>query len=374
MLIHNSDTVHIDDMSQFNSNDLETLLHKVLNHIRFVTNADAGSIYLEENNELKFSIFQNNSFDYETIFKLQEPLKKLRFPITPNTETLAVESFINSKVIAIDDIYEKTNYNFKSTKDFDQEFNYKSKSILTAPLIDKNSNNPIGVLQLINKKDKNGEFIPFKPYDKEFIVLSGYLIVLSIISTKNSLEELRKLNLDLEDQVCKRTQKLKDQTNRDPMTNLYNRRYFNNVVEEIFPILQRGETLMSILMIDIDNFKCINDKYGHAIGDLVINRLASIFRTTLRSSDIAIRFGGEEFVILLTNTNLENSIKIAEKIRLNTELSIVHVAGKEDIHFTISIGVNEVNKDDQNINKSLDLADKALYKAKNNGKNQVCHL
>ncbi|MDB2405552.1 sensor domain-containing diguanylate cyclase [Arcobacteraceae bacterium] len=374
MLVQDSDFIHIDDMNQFNSGNLEALLHKVLNHIRFVTNADAGTIYLEENNELKFSIFQNNSFDFETIFKLQAPLKEIRFPIKPDTETLAVESFINSKVIAIDDMYEKSIYNFSSSKDFDKRFNYKSKSILTAPLIDKNSDKPIGVLQLINKTDKNGKLIPFTEYDKEFIALAGYLIVLSIISTKNSTEELRQLNLDLEEQVIQRTQELKDQTNRDPMTNLYNRRYLDSIIKEIFPILQRGETSMSILMIDIDNFKCVNDKYGHAIGDIVINRLASIFRSTLRSSDIAIRFGGEEFLILLTNTNLKNSVKIAEKIRSNTELSIVHVEDKEDIHFTISIGVNEVNKDDKSINQSLDLADKALYKAKNNGKNQVCYL
>ena len=128
-------------------------------------------------------------------------------------------------------------------------------------------------------------------------------------------EEEKKREKELEETQ----KKLIEQINRDPMTNLYNRRYFNEIIDKIFPILQRGETMMSLVMVDIDNFKQINDKYGHTVGDIVINTLADVFRSTLRNSDISIRFGGEEFLLLLANTNLENSLKITEKIRKNVE-------------------------------------------------------
>ena len=379
-MIKEDDSIHIIDIDHFNSDDLETVLHRILGYVKTTTNSDAGSVYLKDGNDLVFNIFQNNSFSYETIFNLQKPLKKLRFPICEDTETIAVESFTKAKVISVDDVYESQDFCFETSKKFDKEFNYRTKSILTAPLIDTSTRQPIGVIQLINKKDSNGESIPFTEQDEEFITLSSYLIVLSIICTKNSMHKLEKLNLKLEKNVIQRThelevtqKKLIEQINRDPMTNLYNRRYFNEIIDKIFPILQRGETMMSLVMIDIDDFKQINDNHGHAIGDVVINTLADVFRDTLRNSDIAIRFGGEEFLLLLTNTNLKNSLKIAEKLRKSIEELSIEVSKEKNIKFTISLGVSEVNRKDNDIDVVLIRADKALYEAKNQGKNQVCY-
>ena len=379
-MIKEDDSVHIIDIDRFNSDDLETVLHRILSYVKTTTNSDAGSVYLKDGNDLVFNIFQNNSFSYETIFNLQKPLKKLRFPICEDTETIAVESFTKAKVISVDDVYKSKEFCFETSKKFDKEFNYRTKSILTAPLMDTSTKQPIGVIQLINKKDANGESIPFTQQDEEFITLSSYLIVLSIICTKKSMTELEDLNSKLEENVIQRThelevtqKKLIEQINRDPMTNLYNRRYFNEIIDKIFPILQRGETMMSLVMIDIDNFKQVNDNNGHAIGDVVINSLADVFRNTLRNSDIAIRFGGEEFLLLLTNTNIENSLKIAEKLRKNVEKLSITVSEEKNIKFTISLGISEVNRKDKDIDTVLTRADKALYEAKNQGKNQVCY-
>ena len=379
-MINEDDSVHIIDMDQFNSDDLETILHRILGYVKTTTNSDAGSVYLKDGDNLVFNIFQNNSFSYETIFNLQKPLRKLKFPICEDTETIAVESFIKAKVISVDDVYKSNRFCFETSKKFDKEFNYKTKSILTAPLMDTTTNQPIGVIQLINKKDENGESIPFSRQDEEFITLSSYLIVLSILCTKQNMTDMEKLNAKLEENVIQRTheleetqKKLIEQINRDPMTNLYNRRYFNEIIEKIFPILQRGETMMSLVMVDIDDFKSINDTHGHAVGDVVINSLADVFRKTLRNSDISIRFGGEEFLLLLTNTNLENSLKIAEKLRKNIENLAIKVNDSEDVKFTISLGVSEVSRDDNNVDVVLIRSDKALYEAKNQGKNQVCY-
>lgn len=378
-MLNDGNLITIEDMKQFNSDDLETLLHKILNYVKNITFADAGTIYLkDDDNNLRFNIFQNNSFSYETIFKLQEPLKNLKFPIKENTDTIAIESFIQAKIITVDDIYKSSRYDFKSSKEFDKNFSYRTKSILSAPLINFYTNETIGVLQLINKKDKDGNNIIFNNEDKEFISLSSYLIALSIISTQNSIEQLKQANQELEQKVVSRTRELEEtqnklieQANRDPMTNLYNRRYFNEIIQNLIQISQREKTTICIMVIDIDDFKTINDTYGHSIGDDVINCIADIFRKTVRISDISIRFGGEEFVIILPNTNLKNGEILCEKLREVVENTPVVVSDNKDVNFTISIGLSMICLDDNSVETALQKADKALYKSKSEGKNRI---
>lgn len=379
-MIKNDELIEITDMEDFNSNDLETLLHKVLHHVKVITNCDAGSIYLKDGNSLHFSIFQNDSFSYEKIFKNQKPIKKMKFPIKKNTDTIAVESYLQSKVIMIDDVYSDTNYNFNSVKEFDKKFNYKTKSILTAPLIDKFNNETIGILQLINKKE-DGKIIPFTHADQEFISLSSYFIVVSIINAKNNIEELKQNNIELEEKIELRTKelletqvKLQEQAHKDPLTNLYNRRHFNEIEGSLFSMSRRGNNPLSVLIIDIDNFKAINDNFGHHIGDIVIKSLSNIFINTIRKSDIAIRYGGEEFLLLLTNTNIDNAKIIAEKLRNHVENTTIKSKGLSELKFTISLGLSCVRKDDKDIETAIEIADKALYVAKESGKNKTVAL
>lgn len=379
-MLENDPLIEIVDMEDFNSSDLETLLHKILHHIKVTTNCEAGSIYLKNGDSLHFSIFQNDSFSYEKTYKTQKPIKNLKFKIKENTDTIAVESYLQSKIIMVDDIYKDTNYNFTAAKEFDKKFNYKTKSILTAPLIDTMHNDTIGILQLINKKE-NGEYIPFTHEDQEFISLSSYFIVLSIINVKNNIEDIKHYNLELEEKIQLRTKelletqlKLQEQAHTDPLTSLYNRRHFLEINESLFSISKRGNNPLSLLIIDIDDFKNINDTYGHQTGDLVIKTLANIFINTIRKSDIAIRYGGEEFLILLTNTNLENGHIIAEKLRNNVENTTINNENSSDLKFTISLGLSTVKKEDNNINAAIANADKALYIAKRSGKNQTASL
>ncbi len=216
----------ITDIEDFDSNNLDTLLHKMLHYIRITTNCEAGFIYLKKDNYLHFSIFQNDSFSYEKIYKLQ---KNIKFPIEENTNTLLIESYLQSKIIMIDDIYQDTNYNFTVFKDFDRSFDYKSRSILTAPLIDTPNQETIGVVQIINKKEKNKN-IPFTQKDKDFMSLSSYFIALSIINEKDNLLNIKRYNLKIKkrtQELIETQERLKEQAYKDPLTNLYNRRYFN---------------------------------------------------------------------------------------------------------------------------------------------------
>jgi len=159
----------------------------------------------------------------------------------------------------------------------------------------------------------------------------------------------------------------------DSLSTLYNRRYFTQSSEQIFNLSKREQQALSIIMIDIDKFKSINDNYGHKIGDDVIVYFANKLKEIQRTSDISCRYGGEEFVLLLPNTSLENATIVAQKLRSTIELSTLKISSTQEIQFTISLGVASVDfMNDTTIEPSLKKADEAMYRAKNSGRNKVC--
>ncbi|BAF72160.1 GGDEF domain-containing protein [Sulfurovum sp. NBC37-1] len=183
----------------------------------------------------------------------------------------------------------------------------------------------------------------------------------------------------LESKVEKRTkelnktnEKLKKLASTDPLTELFNRRHFESLTEPFLELAKRNDTEIAIIVIDIDNFKKINDTYGHKVGDDVIVDLATILKRGSRQSDIVCRWGGEEFIILLANTNGKSVLTIAEKIRKKVENLVRTLEDGNELKFTISCGVALVNKESNtSIHNVIDRADRALYKAKNSGKNKV---
>jgi diguanylate cyclase (GGDEF)-like protein len=379
-MIKNSDLITIDSMKEFYKEDINVLLHKILLYARSITSCDAGTIYLKDNDTLSFSIFQNDSFSKDKIKNLEKNIKSIKFKIEENTNTIAIESIIQSKIITVDDIYLSKEFNFLTAKEFDKNNGYKTKSILTAPLINNTTNEIIGVIQLLNKLDDNKNLISFDKKDKEFISMSSYFITLSIINSQNVIKALKQSNKILEEKVKERTKKLEiahekliELANKDPMTKLFNRRYLQDITSHLLNISKRLNTPICIMLIDIDDFKCINDTYGHAVGDNVIISLSKIFKNNTRESDISIRFGGEEFVILLPNTTKDSAISLANKIRIKTKEQVLKIYN-EKISFTISIGVSIVNSNDKSFDTTLNKADKALYVSKENGKNQVSFL
>lgn len=167
-------------------------------------------------------------------------------------------------------------------------------------------------------------------------------------------------------------EKLKNLSNCDPLTNVYNRRYFSEVSKQILFSTKKDTQSIGVIILDIDKFKNINDTYGHTVGDKVIISLAQNLKNIVRDSDIVSRFGGEEFVILMYNTNLENTQIVAEKVRKHI-LNLEVIDGELIIKFTISLGVALYDEiiDNKNIENTLKRADEALYVAKQNGRNQV---
>lgn len=155
----------------------------------------------------------------------------------------------------------------------------------------------------------------------------------------------------------------------DPLTKLFNRRHFEVEFEREFKRAKRYNNPLSIAVADIDFFKKINDNYGHSCGDYVLREIAYILVNNFRQTDLIFRYGGEEFVIILTETAGENSLIPLERLRKAVENNNFRF-NNQDLKITLSIGVSS-NMELATTSELFDDADKALYEAKNNGRNQI---
>lgn len=157
----------------------------------------------------------------------------------------------------------------------------------------------------------------------------------------------------------------------DALTGVYVRRHFLERCNEELARARHQNLSLAILMLDIDHFKDINDRFGHLVGDVVLKEIARLITSNLREIDLLARYGGEEFVIALVDTPLDMAVVVAERIRKTIETTPVY-AYDETIRATISIGVAVYPKDSALLDGLIGAADKALYKAKQKGRNQVC--
>lgn len=154
----------------------------------------------------------------------------------------------------------------------------------------------------------------------------------------------------------------------DPMTQLSNRRDAKNIIEYEQRRLGRNQTTLSLIICDVDNFKNVNDEYGHDVGDCVLVELAKIFKLCVRTQDTVARWGGEEFLFILPDTNSDQAKVIAQKIHLTIKKSNP-LCASQLFDTTVSMGISTVTTD-KNIDLAIKTADKYLYKAKNTGKNR----
>jgi diguanylate cyclase (GGDEF)-like protein/PAS domain S-box-containing protein len=158
---------------------------------------------------------------------------------------------------------------------------------------------------------------------------------------------------------------------RDPLTGLFNRRFMiESLIREI-KRAERNQTQVGIIMADIDHFKQFNDKYGHAAGDIVLAKMGSFFKTRIRSSDVACRYGGEEFVFFLPESSAENTFKRADRMREEVKNLEVHYGGELLASITLSMGISTYPDQGSNAEDLLRVADAALYKAKQEGRDRV---
>jgi diguanylate cyclase (GGDEF)-like protein len=164
---------------------------------------------------------------------------------------------------------------------------------------------------------------------------------------------------------------LRQQSIRDPLTNLFNRRYLEEALERELLRATRNQTQVGVIMLDIDHFKQFNDTFGHAVGDLLLRELGNFLRRAIRGGDVACRYGGEEFLLLMPDTTLENLQQRAEQLREDAKKLRVANQGELWESITISLGVAIFPQHGPTSEALLQVADDALYRAKSNGRDQV---
>lgn len=204
--------------------------------------------------------------------------------------------------------------------------------------------------------------------------VDGAIAVVTDLSKYKMMEtELRNMNETLQSQLEELQElqmQLQEQAIRDPLTQLYNRRYLNEVLPAELSRARREKLSLGLMMIDIDHFKQINDTYGHKTGDEALQTLAQIIQTNLRVHDIVCRFGGEEFLCVLPGINVASMISRAEALReeiAQTPVLSLH----PQVRITVSIGIALMPEESKDISYVLKQADQALYEAKNSGRNCV---
>ena len=314
--------------------DLKRLLKVIISKALLTLDAERGSLMLYD-----YSI---NALQVTIVSGLQD--KKLEDAINNGAvqcakigvgEGIAGTVFLERKPII-------TNLGSADPRFIVKEVLSNTKSLLCVPLIAKGE--VIGVLNITNKKhDKL-----FNQKDLEFITSLANQAAIAIDNAK--LYEL---------------------ATKDGMTKLYIYRHFYTLLENEIRRCARYKRNMSLIMMDIDNFKRINDTYGHLTGDTILKRLAAVLRETVRKIDIPARYGGEEFVVILPETDKKDACVIAERIRKNVAAITVKINETQTLSPTISMGIAQYTTDGQEPKELINAADTALYFSKHNGKNMA---
>ena len=314
--------------------DLKRLLQVIIQKALVTLDAEKGSLMLYD--------YSLNALQVRIVSGLQD--KKLEEAINNGAvqcakigigEGIAGTVFLERKPII-------TNLGSADPRFIMKEVLSNTKSLLCVPLIAKGE--VIGVINITNKKhDKL-----FNQKDLEFITSLANQAAIAIDNAK--LYEL---------------------ATKDGMTKLYIYRHFYTLLENEIRRCSRYKRNMSLIMMDIDNFKRINDTYGHLTGDTILKNLAIVLQESIRKIDIPARYGGEEFVVILPETNKEEACIIAERIRKNISQIVVKVNETQNLSPTVSIGVAQYSTDGKEAKELINAADTALYHSKHNGKNMV---
>ena len=158
-------------------------------------------------------------------------------------------------------------------------------------------------------------------------------------------------------------EKVEAEANLDPLTYLFNRRSLERALEEFFTLCKQSKMSFSLVLMDLDDFKYVNDNYGHHVGDLVLAKVAKVLRTNMRAKDIVGRWGGDEFIAILPNTDLENAKKIIERIKSQLEKVEILAEGKR-FKVSISAGVVQCGENFQSWLDMIKEADRLMYEDK----------
>ena len=219
-----------------------------------------------------------------------------------------------------------------------------------------------GSVHIVDLDSRNGTFVNGEPVSRETLrdgdkIQIGGTTILKF-SYQDELDEALQRNLY-------------ESATRDPLTHAVNRRGFEEALAKEYAFARRHGRPLSVLALDLDHFKRVNDTFGHPAGDYVLKRLADIITATIRVEDVFARTGGEEFVILLRDVPLDGAFDCGNRLRRSVEQAVFETGGTR-ISVTISVGVATQTADHTSPKAVLEAADRALYEAKGAGRNRVC--
>lgn len=342
--------------------DLERLLAMIIEETTRVMDADRSSLFLIDRD--KGEMWAKIAQGVEVV--------EIRFPVGTGIAGTVGKT---GEVVNIPDAYEDPRFN----PEFDTKTGYRTRSILCVPL--QNARGEItGAIQVLNKNTG-----PFTPADEALLTALASPAAVAIENAE-LYKRLTALNLTLEQKVRERTAELTRvneelvAVNReletisvtDALTQAYNRRYFMERLRQEVKRTDRYGAALSLLMIDIDHFKKVNDAYGHQAGDAVLAGVARAIKGRLRETDIFARYGGEEFAIIATGTDRAGAKVLGERLRALVGASAVEHGGNR-LAVTVSIGLAAWAPDlRDDFGALIKRADQALYRAKEQGRNRVC--
>lgn len=316
--------------------DLKRLISVILDKAIETVNAEKGSLMLYDSND--------NTLQVKVVYGLKDKKQEddinngiIECTKMPPTSGIAGKVYTEKKSII-------TNLGGQDPRFNQLTGDSNVSSLICVPLIAKGE--CIGIINITNKK--NGKL--FNKKDLEFVEALANQAAIAVDNAQ--LYEL---------------------ATKDGLTKLYIHRHFYFLLETEMKRVQRYRHVLSLLMMDIDNFKHVNDTYGHLIGDMVLKEIASTIQKTIRHVDIPARYGGEEFTVILPETAAQNAMIIAERLRKRISEICVKVDDNTVIRPTVSIGISEYPNASDDIKELIDYADKALYMSKENGKNCI-HL
>jgi diguanylate cyclase (GGDEF)-like protein len=322
--------------------DLGVLLERIVAEARRFTSAEAGTLFLREGEVLRFAVVQNDAMARR--YGEREMRRRLTGEdLRPGRRSIAGFVCETGQVLNLPDAYDMADGSpFAFNARFDARTNYRTQSVLVVPLQEP-SGFVLGVLQLINALDADGRIIAFDP---------GYESLVRALASQAA--------------VAIRNARLEELSFKDSLTEVYNRRYFKLRLEEEAKRHVRFAQPLSLVYLDVDRFKTINDDFGHGAGDTVLREAAQLLVNQSRSFTTVTRHGGDEFAILLANTSKEGAVTYANRMKGVIER---YPFGHGPV--TVSIGVATLPDDATTAEALVAAADTALYEAKRIGRNTV---
>lgn len=311
--------------------DLDKVLNMIMDFI--------GNYYKPQNwSLLMYDEVRHDLYFAIAVGETSESLKGKRLQIGNG---IAGWSFKKHKTLLIRDAYTDKRFDTK----FDKASGFKTDSIICVPMI--NQGKTLGVIELINVDDHLFE----QPYLELLESLSDFAAI--AIENSTFIEKIKEVSI------------------RDDCTNLYNSRYMIELLEIELSRAKRKKDSFSVVFLDLDHFKFINDNFGHIVGSRLLREIAEIILRNIRNSDWAIRYGGDEFVLILPETRKKHAIQLTKRIRQELNETIFFRDENYNIKLTASFGIASFPEDGATIDDIIKMADHAMYDVKKHGRNNI---